>query len=84
MPFIRSLISKRRACMVAVILLLSKILPTYSRYMLKGLVDIIIITLLSRQPSSCIKCIKLNIRLLYNVKSISNARYMFFMRLYIL
>ena len=43
MPFIRSLASKRRAYIVAVILLLSKIMPTYSRYVSKGLVYIAII-----------------------------------------
>ena len=46
MPFIRSLASKRRAYIIAVILLLSKIMPTYSRCMLKGLVYITIIALL--------------------------------------
>ena len=43
MPPIRSLASERRAYIVAIILSLSKIMPTYSRYMLKGLVYIIII-----------------------------------------
>ena len=43
MPFIRSLASKRRTCVVAVILLLGKIMPTYSCCVLKGLVYIIII-----------------------------------------
>ena len=46
MPLIRSLVSKRRAHIVAVILLLSKIMPTYSRCVLKGLVCITIIALL--------------------------------------
>ena len=48
MPFIRSLASKRRACVVTVILLLGEIMPTYSRYILKGLVYIIIIAFLGR------------------------------------
>ena len=61
MPLIRSSTSKRRAYIVAVILLLSKIMPTYSRYMLKGLVYIIIAALSGRQPSSCTKYTKLNI-----------------------
>ena len=46
MPFIRSLVFKCLAyCfkLVAMILLLSKIMPTYSRYIEKGLVYIIII-----------------------------------------
>ena len=43
MPLVRSLVSKYRAYVVAIILLLSKIIPTYSRYVLKGLVYITII-----------------------------------------
>ena len=51
MPFIRSLASKRYTYVVAVILLLSKIIPTYSRCVLKGLVYIAIIAFLGCQPS---------------------------------
>ena len=50
MPFVRSSASKRTACyfkLVAVILLLSKIMPTYSCCIEKGLVYIIIIAFLS-------------------------------------
>ena len=43
MPFIRFSASRHRTCVVAVILLLSKIMPTYSRCVLKGLVYIAII-----------------------------------------
>ena len=46
MPFIRSLVSKRYTCVVAVILLLGKIMPTYFYYVLKGLVYVIIIAFL--------------------------------------
>ena len=76
-PPVRSSASKRTAHrfkLVAVILLLNKIIPTYSHYMEKGLVYIIIIALLSRQPSSYIKCTKLNIRLSCDVRSVSNAK----------
>ena len=76
MPFIRSLVFKRTARyfkLVAMIFLLSKIMPTYSCYMEKGLIYIIIITLLSRQPSSYAKYTKLNIRLSYNIRSVSNT-----------
>ena len=51
MPFIRSSASKHTAYyfkLVAVILLLSKIMPTYSYYMEKGLVYIAIIAPLGR------------------------------------
>ena len=47
MPPIRSLASKRRVYIVAVILSLGEIIPTYSRCVLKGLIYIIIIALLS-------------------------------------
>ena len=85
MPFIRSLISKRLARyfkLVAVILLLGKIMPTYSYYAEKGLVYITIITLFSRQPSSYAECIKSNIYLFYNIRLVFNAKCIFFMRLY--
>ena len=48
MPFIRSLVSKHRTHIVAVILLLNEIMPSYSYYKEKKLVYIIIIT-----PFSC-------------------------------
>ena len=75
MPSIRSLVSKRRAHTVAVILLLSEIMPSCSRYKEKKLVYIIIIALFSRQLFSYIKCTKLNMYLSCNVKSVSNAKY---------
>ena len=49
MPSVRSLVFKRAAYyfkLVAIILLLNKIMPTYSCYAEKGLVYIIIIALL--------------------------------------
>ena len=51
MPFIRSLVSKHYIYIVAVILLLSEIIPIYFYYILKGLVYITIISLLGCQPS---------------------------------
>ena len=78
MPFIRSLISKRTAYyfkLIAVILLLSEIIPTYSYYVEKGLIYITIIVSLGRQPSSYIKCTKLNICLSCDVKLVSNTKY---------
>ena len=79
MPSVRFLASKRTTyCfkLVAVILLLSKIMPTYSHYIEKGLVYIVIIAPLNRQPSFYTKCTKLNIRLSYNIRSVSNAKYL--------
>ena len=46
MPSVRSSASKRRTYVVAVILLLDKIMPTYSCCVLKGLVYIAIMALL--------------------------------------
>ena len=76
MPFIRSLASARCAYIVAVILLLGEIMPSYSRCKEKKLVYIIIMIPSSHQPSSYIKCIKLNMRLFYNVKSVFNTKYL--------
>ena len=74
MPFIRSLASKRRTYIVAVILLLSKIMPTCSYYMLKELIYITIMASLSRQPSFYIKYTKLNIYLFCDIRSVSNTK----------
>ena len=84
MPLIRSLASKRRAYVITVIFLLSEIMPTYSCCVLKGLVYIIIIAPLNRQPSSYTKCTKLNIHSSYNIRLVSNTKYAFFIYSYIL
>ena len=80
MPPIRSSASKRRAYIVAVILLLSEIMPTYSYYMLKGLVYIAIIAPLSHQPFSYTKYTKSNICSSCNIRSVSIAKYICLMR----
>ena len=69
---------------MAVILLLSEIMPTYSYYAEKGLVYIIIIALLGCQPSSYIKYTKLNIRLFCDIRLVSNTECIFLARLYAL
>ena len=84
MPFIRSSASKRCTRVIAVILSLDEIMPTCSRYVLKGLVYIAITALFSRQPSSCTKYTKLNMRLSYNIRLISTAKYTRLIRPYIL
>ena len=84
MPPVRSLASKYCAYVVAIILSLSKIMPTYSRCVLKGLVYIIIIASLGRQPFSYTKYTKLNIRLSCDIKSVSNTKYTFLIYSYIL
>ena len=75
MPPIRSSASKRYTRVVSTILLLSKIIPSYSRCSKKKLVYIIIASPSSRQPSSYTKYIKANIYSSCNVRSISNAKY---------
>ena len=53
MPFIKSLVFKRFTYyfkLIAIILLLGKIMPTYLHYIEKWLVYIIIIALFSYQP----------------------------------
>ena len=82
MPPIRSLVSKRHAHAVAVILLLGEIMPSYSHYNKKKLVYVIIVALFSCQPSSYSKYTKLNIHLFCNVKSVSDAEYLYFIHLY--
>ena len=47
MPFIRFIVFKRHAYVVAIILLLSEIMPVYSYCILKGLVCVIITALFS-------------------------------------
>jgi hypothetical protein len=76
MPPIRSLASARHAYTVAVILLLSEIMPSCSRCKEKKLVYVIIITPSGCQPFFYIKYTKLNIYLSCNVKSVSNAKYL--------
>ena len=70
MPPIKSLVFKYFTYyfkLVAIILLLSKIMPTYSCYIEKGLIYIIIAALFSYQPFLYTKYIKLNIYTLYNI-----------------
>ena len=70
MPSIKSLTSKCFAYyfkLVAVILSLSKIMPTCSCYTKKGLVYIMIVALSSYQLFFYTECIKLNIYTLYNI-----------------
>ena len=84
MPFIRSLASKCRTYVVAVILLFGKIMPTYSCCVSKGLVYIIIIALLGRQPFFCAKYTKLNMCLSYDIRLMSNTKCIYLIYFYIL
>ena len=73
MPPIRSLASERRACVIAVILLLGEIMPFYSRYEEKKLVYIVIAALSNRHPFFYVECTKLNICLSCNVRLVSDT-----------
>ena len=75
MPPVRSLTSKCRTRVVAVILLLGEIMPIYSRCTEKKLVCIIITAPSSRQPSSCVKYTKSDMCLSCNIRSVSDAKY---------
>ena len=70
-----SFLAEHRSYTAAVILLLGKIIPSYSYYAKEGLVYIIIALPVNRQPSSYIKYTRANMRLSYNVRSVSNAKY---------
>ena len=76
MPLIRSLASECCAYIILIILLLGKIMPIYLRCAKKKLVYITITAPFSHQPSSYIKCTKLNIRLSCNIKSVLDAKYL--------
>ena len=82
MPFIRSLVFKRRAHAVIVILLLSEIMPSCSCCNEKKLVYIIIIAPFGCQPSFYFKCTKLSMCLSCNVRSVSDAECLYFMHSY--
>ena len=68
--------TQRRARTVAAILLLSEITPSpCSRCAKEGLLYITLLAPSGCQPSSYSKCMKLKMRLFYNMRVISNAKY---------
>ena len=64
--------------LIALILSISKVIPSYSYCIKKGLVCVTIIALSGRQPLSYAECIKANICLSCNVCSISDAKYIYY------
>ena len=66
------------ATLVALILSISKVMPSYSYYIKKGLVYIIIAAPSSRQPLSYTECTKANMRLSCNIHSISITKYIYY------
>ena len=67
--------------LITLILFISKVMPSCSCYVKKGLIYITIAALSSRQPLSYAEYTKLNIRLSYNVRSISDAKYIYYFTL---
>ena len=67
MPSVRSTASKHYTYVVAVILLLSEVMPICFYCIKKKLIYIIIAALFSCQPFFYIEYTKLNIRLSYNI-----------------
>ena len=84
MSFIRFLTSKRCLKLVLLILSLGEIIPSCSYYIEKRLFYIAILAPKSRQPFFYIKCTKLNIYLSCDVRSVSNAKCMYFIYFYVL
>ena len=76
-PLIRFSAFKRRALLAVSISLNGEIISPYSRYAKKGLVYIIIISPLSRQPSSYSECTKANTCLFYDVRLVPLNKYIF-------
>jgi len=75
MPAIKSFASERRACLVLTIFSLGEIMFFYSHYSRVGLVYIMIMSPSGRQFSSYAECIKVNMRSLCDVRSVSNSKY---------
>ena len=84
MPFIKSLVSKRRFRLVSLILSLGEIILSCFYCIEKRLSYIAISAPFSRQPSFCVKYTKLNMYSSYDVRLVSNTKYVYLMRFYIL
>ena len=78
MPAVRLLIFECYALLTSFIAYNSEIMSPYSCYVKKGLVYIVIADLSNYQPSSYSKCTKSNIYALYNVRSVSLNKCIFF------
>ena len=84
MFFIRFLVFKRYLRLVLLILSLGEIMPLYFYGVEEWLSYITILTFFSCQSFFYTKCTYINIQLSYNVRLVSNTKYMFFMHSYIL
>ena len=77
-----SLASMRHTALITLILSISKVIPSCSYCIKKGLVYIVIMAPSGYQPLSYIECIKVNICLSCNVYSISTAKYIYYFILF--
>ena len=77
MPAIRLTASEYYTLFTSSIALDGEIISPCSYCIKKGLVCVTIIKPSSHQPSSCSECIKLNTRVLYNMRSVSFNKYIF-------
>ena len=84
MSFIRSLASKYYLRLISLILSLGEIIPLCSYYVEKRLSYIAILAPFSRQLFFYTKYTKSNIRSSCNVRLVSNTKYVYLMRSYIL
>ena len=84
MPLVKSLASKRRLRLVSLILSLGEIILSCFYYVEKRLSYIMILVPFSRQLFFYTKYIKLNMRSSYNIKLVSNAKYIYLIHFYIL
>ena len=75
MPPVRSTAFRHHNKLMLLILSISKVMPSYSYYIKKGLLYIMIASSSSRQPSSYTKCTTINIHLSYNIRSVFNTKY---------
>ena len=82
MPPIRSSASGRYNKLITLIISISKVMPSYSCYIKKGLVYIIIAAFFGRQPSSYAECTKVNMCSSCNIYSVFNAKYVCLLTLY--
>jgi len=73
--------TQQHAHTVAFILLSSEVMLSCSYCAKEGLVYVAIAALSSCQPSSCFECTSINMRLFYNIRSVSNAKYTFYIYL---
>ena len=70
------------AILIALILSISKVIPSYSYYIKKGLIYIIITAPSSYPPLSYTEYTKVNICSSYNIYSIFNIKYIYYLILY--